>query len=353
MNFKIVKSVIDYIELNCHTGITNDIIEEITGNASGYVRNEFKKIVDLSLDEYRIRRELSLIIDEIKENNLKLCDSNLLPWATASGFSDTFKKVYGISPMQFIKNFDQNELQPMFDIDKYELLHNDANKIVEALVRSKGNRNNAIKYILSLRPYLVSGINNLFISEDNIVDILIKGRYSEDIRDRNHSGEIPQDYIKQHKILLEKYYDLTMKRCYFNNSPLFADGYVCVKANIVRMLLNDDELNNIINAEFAPCNLTTIWHDQIKMENLKDNLVAMPNELINGMYFNNEEWAVLHELVMQEEGFKRHGNIEDLRNTLVEDYSFAIDELSIDEVIEVIKKLISYGVIFLSYEEPN
>lgn len=348
MNFEIVKIVIEYIESNYHEGITNDIIEEITGKSAGYVRNEFKKIVELSLDEYRIKRELTLIITEIKEKDQKLSDSNLLPWATTSSFCDAFKNAYGQPPMQFIKDFNQHKLQPMFDIETYELSYSKDAKSIDALIRSKGNKVDALRYILSLRPYYISGINSLFITEDNILDILIKFRYQQEIRDKSYVGSIPNDFIKQHKMILEKYYDLSIKVSYFDKSKLFSDGYICVKASILKRLLYDDELDNIINTELVPVNLTTIWYDQIKMDKLGDNIVAMPNELIDGKYFTNEEWAILHELVMQEEGHKRYNSIEELRNALVDDYSFAIDRISTVEVIEVIKKLIIFGVIFLS-----
>jgi AraC-like DNA-binding protein len=353
MNLKIVKIVVEYIELNYHVGITNDIIEQITGKSAGYVRNEFKKIVDLSLDEYRIKRELTLIINEIKEKKQKLSDSNLLPWATTSSFCDVFKKTYGQSPMQFVKKFNQHKLQPMFDIETYELSYNNDVKIIETLIRSKGNKRDALRYILSLRPYFISGINSLFITEENILDILIKYRYQQEIRDKSYAGLVPNDFIRQHKMILEKYYDLSIKVSYFDNSQLFSDGYICVKASILKRLLYDDEFDNIINAELVPVNLTTIWYDQIKMDKLGDNIVAMPNELIDGKYFTNEEWAILHELVMQEEGHKRYNSIEELRNALVDDYSFAIDRISTVEVIEVIKELIISGVIFLSHEVLN
>lgn len=48
-NFDIEDSVIEFIEENHHKGISNECIEKITQKSQGYVRNEFSKIVNISI----------------------------------------------------------------------------------------------------------------------------------------------------------------------------------------------------------------------------------------------------------------------------------------------------------------
>ena len=66
-----IKKIIEHIEENYHESLSVESIKNITGSSAGYFRNEFSKNVGISLDKYRIRRSLTLIINEIKENKDK------------------------------------------------------------------------------------------------------------------------------------------------------------------------------------------------------------------------------------------------------------------------------------------
>ena len=90
-----IKKIIEHIERNYHEPLSEELIENITGSSVGYFRNEFSNNVGISLDKYRIRRSLTLIIKEIKENKSKIVNSNVLPWQNNKSFHEAFKKNLG------------------------------------------------------------------------------------------------------------------------------------------------------------------------------------------------------------------------------------------------------------------
>ncbi|UZW12835.1 AraC family transcriptional regulator [Clostridium pasteurianum] len=328
MNLDIVEKVVEYIEENYHSHISEEIIETITGKSSGYVRNEFKKVVNIPIDEYRIRRQLSLIIQEMKNINKKLNNSNLLPWNTQNSFSKVFKSNFGEPPMQFIKHYNEHKLQYKFNVKKFKVSYNSDIRIIEGLIRKLGNKTNALIYILSLKPYILNPIDNLFaISGVNIKDILIKTRYAQGIKKNFFAGKVPREFYNNHSKLLDKYYDMKKGisfNQFHNEDTVFHKQYILVKKSIIHRILEYTKLDSIINDKTDPNNLVTLWYEDMRVEESKDGMIAMPNELIEsgiGMM----KWTILSELVFQEQGFVKYTTMEELRVSIKYDYCKPID----------------------------
>lgn len=331
MNLEIVEKVVEYIEDNFHKDISGEIIEKITGKSAGYVRNEFKRIVNMSIDEYRIKRQLSLIVQEIKNSNKNLSNSNLLPWNTKNSFYKAFKNSFGEAPMQFIKHYSELRLQRKFDVEEFKAYYDNDTKIIDGLIRTLGNKTNALRYILSLKPYVLNSISSLFVlSGVDIKEILIKNKYAQDIKEKFFAGKVPRNFYNHHSKLLDKYYDME-KGVAFNQfdreNTLLPKQYILVKKNIINRLLEVVELNSIINYKTKPYNLITLWYEEIKAEQVENDMVAMPNELINST-MGMMKWSILHTLIIQEQGFEKYKTMEELRDDIKYDYCKPIDVFS-------------------------
>lgn len=331
MNLGIVEKVVQYVEENYHNEVSNEIVEKITGKSSGYVRNEFKRIVKISIDEYRVKRELSLIIQEIKDLNLSIKNSNLLPWNTENSFSKSFKSNFNESPMKFIKHYDARKLYPKFDVEKFKNSYDNDTKIIDGLTRKLGNKTKALRYVLSLRPYAFNPMCKFFLlKETDIKDIIIKEKYSQEIKQRFFTGRVPREFYNYYSKLLDKYYDMEKSIIFnqFNNEDIFfSKQYVAVKKSIIYRLLKDTELDSIINYKTNPRNLVTLWYDEIKGETNEKHMCLMPRELANsgiGMM----EWAILNNLLIQEQGFREYRTIYEFRDEIEYDYCKPIDKYS-------------------------
>lgn len=323
MNINIVKNLIEYIEENYHSNISNEVIEDITGKSSGYVRNEFKKIVNISVDEYRIRRQLTLIIQEMKNNNKKLNNSNLLPWNTENSFCKAFKSNFNEPPMQFIKNYNEYKLQPKFDIERFNDCYNRDTKTIEGLIRKFDNKTNVLKYIFSLKPYKLNSIDSIFkFSGGDIKYFLIKARYAQEIKKKFFAGKVPKKFYNKHSKIIDKYYDteklISLKQ--FDEKDIsLPQGYILVKKSIINRILEKVELDTVINDKTDPKDVVTLWFDEIKSEPVKAGMISMPNDLVEsglGMM----KWTILSELIVQEQGFVKYTTMEELRDRIQYDY---------------------------------
>lgn len=330
MNFDIVEKIIQYIEENYHDYISNEIINEQTGNSAGYVRNEFKKVANISIEEYRIRRQLALIIQEIKVSNKNIKDSNLLPWSNESGFTKAFKNKYRLTPKRFINNYRQNLLQGKIDINELMLSYNNDKKTIEDLEGKLGSRKNAFLYILSLRPFIIKFFDNLFIPSDvSIKEILIRRKYTLSIAEDFYAGNIPQDFYSMNSRLLNIFYDVKIirtlsEKLYVKNvgSDVYREYFskhIVVKDSLKNILLENIEWGEIINEHTSPSDFVTLWYDEIKKEKIEDGMLKVPNELIISNL--NMKKFILYEILSQEQGQKYYRTMEELRDYLKFDFN--------------------------------
>lgn len=339
--------VVDYIDENYHNIIEKDRIEELTNVSLGHFRNKFKEIVGMPLDKYRIRRELTLIIDEIERNAAKISKSNLLPWNDENGFYNAFKKEFNIAPKQYLIKDNRNiVLQEKFDIETY----NYDKKLINELKKEHGNYENALVYLLSLPVYKIDGVNMLFSykNDEEFYKVLIRDYYTTINGEQYLFGEIPKQYYKNNIKQLQKYYD--KESCIqfdtfedeillsenMNESGFFQGNvrrafinpiYIVVKRNLISQLFELVDIN-IFFKLFDCGNLKTIWHAMIEgQSNIIGNETAiMPNELIEQRCLTFAQWAIVHEIVFIESGLVVCNNINDLRERIQYDYNKPIEK---------------------------
>lgn len=343
MNFEIVNKIINYIEDNYHEALTVDIIKNLTGASEGYVRDEFKKIVGISLDKYRIRRELSIIIKEILINKCNIKDADLTPWNERS-FSTAFKKEFGCTPKQALSNMKCIRFQEKFDVDQYKKTWDENSKTIEKLIRKYGNAAEALKFLLSLRAYELEPLDLLFChSEDDLKNILIKRKYSNEIYQKFYAASVPEKFIKQHKRLLNEFYNLKnaiiVKQCIDEVSideirldMLPPTHYYIVKRGLIKDLINKIKDKDLANIGIAPTELVTIWSERLNVERLYDNQtsimkegeIAIPNELYNAD-ISILRRKILEYLLIQEQNFMKFNTYEKLCKEIKFDYNMPID----------------------------
>lgn len=308
-----IKKIIEYIEQNYHEVLTLELIENITGNSVGYFRNEFSKIVRISLDKYRIRRSLTLIINEIKQNNSKIIEGNVLPWKNNRSFYEAFKKEFGVTPKEYMK--DNNiKLQDKFNID--ELIEED--RLIKSLVRKCGNYEKALIYLLKLPAYKTMGLRYFCVKDDEELYEHLVWNYYRSIEDEIYNDKV----YKEHKRNIKKYYALDQVIEFHQNTYNFEDddmklnlfdgfmtaSYFVVKRSLLLNLINlidFEKFFRLIKFE----DIKTIWHYEIisKKNNIEDGMVCIPNDFIGCSEIKGLNWDIVHEIIIRENGYDKIG----------------------------------------------
>lgn len=332
-----IKKIIEHIELNYHESLSEELIENITGSSVGYFRNEFSKNVGISLDKYRIRRSLTLIIKEIKENKTKIVNSNVLPWQNNRAFHEAFKKEFKITPREYLKG-DNINLQDKFNIDKLI----EEYKLIKSLARKCGTYEKALIYLLKLPVYRVRGLRCFYIEdEEQLYEHLIWNYCRNNTNDENYDRDNIDKIYKVHKRNLQRYYNLEEVIEFENNIYEIESGHISVTPfnelmkysyfvvdrsllSKLTKLVSLEKLFKLINFQ----DIKTIWHDEIIVERgtIKDGNVMMPGEFIEMMgKINGLEWKIVYELIIMENGYEIYKNFEKFREKIKYNYSKQIE----------------------------
>lgn len=341
-----IKIVIDYIDENYHDVWSTDKIKELINVSVGHFRNEFKEIVGISLDNYRIRRELTLIINEIQENNKTINNSNLLPWSDNNGFYSSFKKEFGIPPKQYLmKKNNYVRLQEKFNIESF----NNDEKLIKALKKEYGSYEKSLVYLLSLPVYKRDGFSAFvqYKDDNEFYWDLIRDYYCEMNGERLTLSKVPKEYYKKHIKNLRKYYDkdkciqfdtfengidskeYSVEEHFFSGAArkVFVNPmYIVVKRSLIRKLFKLVNIEKFF-ASFNIIELKTIWHAMIIGERKSiDNCVGiMPNELIEQTFLTFGQWTIVHEIVVMENGAVTYNNLDEFRENIKYDYDKPIE----------------------------
>ncbi|MBT9832727.1 AraC family transcriptional regulator [Clostridium baratii] len=332
-----IKKIIEHIEENYHESLSVESIKNITGSSAGYFRNEFSKNVGISLDKYRIRRSLTLIINEIKENNNKIVNSNVLPWQDNKTFGEAFKKEFRITPGEYLKGANI-KLQDKFNIDK--LIEED--KLIKSLVRKCGTYEKALIYLLKLPVYRVRGLRCFYVEdEEELYEYLIRNYCRNNMDDKNYDEGNYDKIYKVHKKNLQRYYNLDEVIEFEKNTHVIENAYISGIAFhefmkysyfiVNRSLLS--KLIKLVNLEkvfklIKLKDIKTIWHDGIMDErgSTKDGSVMVPNEFIELMgKINGLEWKIVHEIIIMENGYEIGKNFEGFKDHIKYNYSKQIE----------------------------
>lgn len=332
-----IKKIIEHIERNYHEPLSEELIENITGSSVGYFRNEFSNNVGISLDKYRIRRSLTLIIKEIKENKSKIVNSNVLPWQNNKSFHEAFKKEFRITPREYLKGANIN-LQEKFNIGK--LIEED--KLIKSLLRKCGSYEKALIYLLKLPVYRVRGLRcTYFENREELYEQIIWYYSRNNMNDKSYDKSEVDKIYKIHKKNLKMYYNLDeviefekniheIENAYISGNPLsdfMKYSYFVVDRSLLlklTKLISLEKLFKLINFE----DIKTIWHDEIIVEkgSAKDGMVMMPCEFIEMMgKINGLEWEIVHELIIMENGYEMCKNFKEFKEKIKYNYSKQIE----------------------------
>lgn len=331
MNFNVIEKVIEYIEVN-NCVLENDRITNITGKSAGYIRNEFKKVTGISLDKYRIRRQLSIIIKNVKKSAGTISSHDLSPWGSRNSFNKAFKNEFNLSPSDFIKRFDEEQLQSKFDVNFAKNQYDNESRLIEGLTRKYGSESRALLFLLTLEPYELELISKLFVnSYDQLIYNLIRLKYANQIGERFFSGEIPKDFVMKNCIRIQNYYNKfqgftikkdkgTLQKDNILMQNILINDYFISNRSLLEKLISKVDFPNLLYNEVSPTDLRTIWYERCRGE----GVILLPNELISSS-LNTKEYHFLHELLIIEQGHKIPNTWEALVEIIKYDYDKFID----------------------------
>lgn len=335
-----IEIIIEEIEMYPCVAVGSNRIQELTGKTEDYMNDYFDKITGQAIDSYRIDRQLSIIIERMYEENLKLSEANLDPWANQQSFTKAFKTRFNVSPMKFIKSYDGEMLYKKINIkelyDKYE----DEIAIKKSLIRRyKNNKIEAAKYILSLKPYHIKPLQSLVKDEDGSIEFMIENKYAQIELGKTDEfisyGTISSTYINEEKKLINKYYDLEnpIKVDYIEIPSnevylMFGDRvlnkhtqYIGIRESLKEKILEGIDLKDIINKDTDPKSLTTLW--EVRRDSSMSEHFLMPSDFIN-IRFKKIEKEILKCLIYQEQGIVKYFSLEELKDFIKYDYDNVI-----------------------------
>jgi AraC-like DNA-binding protein len=340
MNFDIVERLIEFIENN-NCVIDNECIKSVTGNSAGYVRNEFKKIVGMTLDKYRIRRRLSIIIEKVKESGKILSSYDLSPWGSRNSFNKAFKKEFNMAPSEFIRNYDEELLQPRYNITFAREGYDEESRLLTNLIRNYKGVRPALLFLISLPPYELNFISKVFINrEEDLPYFLIKDKYAEHIGEKFFVGDVPKKYYMEHKRDLERYYnkyegisldknEYTIQKEKISLQNILSNDYLISNRSLIEKLKSKVDFPNLLYCETSPVHFRTIWYERLCCEDLTEDFVAIPNVLLHGSKFNLMEDCILRELIFSEQGHRGYNTWEEFVETIYYDFDKVIDNQAI------------------------
>ncbi len=103
----LVSEVVEYIEQNLKNDISVNSISEITGLSIWHFQRIFHQALGETIGSYLRRRRLAMAAAELKNSNskLKVIDLALdFQFGSPEAFSRSFKKEFGIAPLQYVKS---------------------------------------------------------------------------------------------------------------------------------------------------------------------------------------------------------------------------------------------------------
>ncbi|MGE8034683.1 hypothetical protein [Lysinibacillus sp. NPDC093692] len=114
-----INKVVLHIEENFHEELNKAIIESKKGYTYNHIRKRFKVLVGMTMDKYRIRRQIALILNEINLSGKFIKDCNLEPWSDYNSFRLACEREYSCSPSALIKSY-AFILQDKIDVNKIQ-----------------------------------------------------------------------------------------------------------------------------------------------------------------------------------------------------------------------------------------
>lgn len=99
-----IRKCVSFIDVNLHSKITLDELSEISGLSKDYLSQLFKKTTGLTVTDYIMKKRLSSA-KQLLDRDVSISDTAYaLGFCSESYFISCFKKKYGITPREYIKN---------------------------------------------------------------------------------------------------------------------------------------------------------------------------------------------------------------------------------------------------------
>lgn len=121
INYDNLNEMVRYIEDNLDNNIDINILSKIVGVSANSLQRIFTFLTEISIVEYIKRRRLSKAFEEIKTTNTKIIDIALkYQYNSTISFDRSFKKLFGVTPMECRENNIKFKQFPMIKFDKKE-----------------------------------------------------------------------------------------------------------------------------------------------------------------------------------------------------------------------------------------
>lgn len=106
---KIIQNVIEYIDENIKSEISNYDLCNITGYSYIHLVRLFKQYLGATPNEYMLRRRLLFAVYEMNDEISKTDIAFNFGFDTYAGFYKAFKREFGCSPSKFTKSYAGNK----------------------------------------------------------------------------------------------------------------------------------------------------------------------------------------------------------------------------------------------------
>ncbi len=99
-----IRKCVSFIDLNLHSKITLNELADVSGLSKDYLSQLFKKTTGMTITEYIMKKRLSSA-KQLLDRDVSISDTAYaLGFCSESYFILCFKKKYGITPKEYVKN---------------------------------------------------------------------------------------------------------------------------------------------------------------------------------------------------------------------------------------------------------
>lgn len=318
-----IKKYVDSIEEGFKSRNCNCVDEKLIIPTNRNFDEKFKLVVKMTPNKYRRRRQLTLILEEIKNTTGIVSKGNFLPWANRDTFDKEFKKEFKISPAKYIKE-GNIKLQEKIDVNSIK----EEDMIIDKLSKEHKSYEGALKYLLSLPSYRNDKLifNFKYSDKEKFIEEIIKSHHTHHRFQKSY--KIPKKVYKEQVDLIRKYYDierhLDMNHISFYNLP---PRYFTVKRNLIKKLINKIDADKFLD-EILVDDIKTIWHDTVEKEiyNIKQYKREQIYYELSGIgQFSEREIHIIERIIMSECSLEKFYDMESLRKSIIYDFDKKIN----------------------------
>ncbi|WP_371069658.1 hypothetical protein [Sediminibacillus sp. JSM 1682029] len=286
-----IEVVINHIDDHFNSEIHRKDIEELADCSFEDFSVEFEKETGMQFLRYLVRRQLTLVKEEISRKNGSI-DKKYSPFNGYDEFRTIFEFEFNIKVDEILDN-EKIILQDRYGSEEWRK----HDLVLKELLDKAGNSTNALRYLLSLPPYYLEGIPSYFYStyKVEVIDLLIRRTYGELLSTSEYNNVVFE---------LETFYMMGIEYS-IKDLIVITNKYVLVNRGLINRLL----LDYGAEFEYSVSELRTLWG------------ISYDEKLL----FNGEDSQLSHNVLKairkMESGSQRFENIDELRSWISVDYS--------------------------------